>query len=86
MFSEEMICSLNDLELEVYKLVSEGHPLQRRRPLSVFLRFINAKSRPAGTGSSGLRGGFCCVRCAVWPVSMAATSRFIRITPSARST
>ena len=36
--------------------VSEGHPLQRRRPLSVFLRFINAKSRPAGTGSSGLRG------------------------------
>lgn len=37
-------------------MVSEGHPLQRRRPLSVFLCFINAKSRPAGTGSSGLRG------------------------------
>ena len=59
MFSEEMICSLNNLELEVYKLVSEGHPLQRRRPLSVFLRFINAKSRPAGRNFRCLRGGFC---------------------------
>ena len=84
MFSEEMICSLNDLELDVYKLVSEGHPLQRRRPLSVFLRFINAKSRPAGTGSSGLRAVSTCAP--MWPVSMAATSRFIRSTPSARST
>ena len=37
-------------------MVSEGHPLQRRRPLSTFPRFVNAESRPAGNGISDLRG------------------------------
>ena len=154
MFSEEMICSLNDLELEVYKYVVRNadkvcymrirefadaahvststilrvckkagcdgyaefkirlrqHLEQAKQPpvkddVSEVIDFLKKTCSAefeqkldmltrvifqarhiffVGSGSSGLRAVPTCAP--MWPVSMAATSRFIRITPSARST